>query len=386
MPASSNKPEADVVLGWFSSGAVTAPAFERPTKFVQLPTPDGQKYDDMLASIAQSMGMTNTPLAAVLKKYAPDVRPARVALLGFSEGCQGVRSMLRSKDARRVDSVIAIDGIHAQFQEGSHTTLNPGYLTAWSAFAALAADGERLMIDTTSAIVPPYPYVSTTDTSNWIWREATGSEEPRYDHALPQALIDYFQPPITLKGGSKGTLVWPEVTYELPPLTRYRNKGGLWVFNYNDLDPTGHQDHVLQAQAILPLMLTTFLATRWNKIAPGDGICVLAAGEDIVDSAPPPVGCFFPTRLTDAFLTGDAEPAPLDINVHADPTIPDPNAEPSHEAPPPAVDSAADGGDTAMKVLKWLGGLFAGAVVLEGARRAGRYIAEHPATAKITKP
>ena len=377
MAAGDPKPEADVVLSWFSSGAVAADAFERPTKFVQLPTPEGQKYDQMLADIASSMGMSNTPLRAVLKKYAPDIRPARIALLGFSEGCQGVRSVLRSKDARRVDSVIAIDGIHAQFQPSSHTALNPGYLTAWAAFARMAAQGERLMVDTTSSIVPPYPTVSTTDTAAWLWREATGSDEDRYDNQAPAGILPQnFNPPLVLAGGSKGMLVWPETTYEFAPVHKYKNKGQLWIINYNNFDPTGHNDHVLQAQKILPAVLRAFLATRWNLIAPSDGICVLSDGED---TTPPPVGCFGPTRLSDLYWSGDAEPDPLDINPNPDPSIPTPfepgHGTPSEEAPPEGVS------DTATKALKWLGGILASAAVIEIARRTGSYIARHPAVA-----
>lgn len=374
----ADKPEADVVIGWFSSGDVAASAFKRPTKFVQLPTPPGQKYDDALSELAAGMGMPNQPLRAVLKKYAPDVRPARVALLGFSEGCQGVRSMLRSADARRIDSVIAIDGIHAQYQPNSHSSLNPAYLTAWAAFARMAANGARLMVDTTSSIAPPYPTVSTTDTAAWIWREAVGDTEGRYDNPLPDGVgPQSFSPPLVLKAGQSGPLVWPEVTYEIAPLKRYFNAGSLWIFNYSNLDPTGHQDHVLQAHEILPMVLRTFLAQRWNDIAPSEGICVLSGPETVAATT----GCFRSTRLSDLYMSGEAEPDPLDIDAHPDASIPTLTPPPSELAP----EGAAEGSDdTAMKIIKWGAGVLAGALFLEGARRLGDYIARHPA--KLTPP
>jgi len=381
----ADKPEADVVLSWFSSGASAASAFERPTKFVQLPTPDGQKYDQMLADIANSMGLSGQPLLAVLKKYANDVRPQRIALLGFSQGCQGVRSVLRCPDARRVDSVIAIDGIHAQFQPGSHTALNPGYLTAYSAFASLAADGARLMVNTTSAIVPPYPTVSTTDTAAWIWREATGSTEEHFDHQPPEGVVPMpFEPALVYQAGKSGVLVWPEVRYEFAPVRRYLNRGSLWILNYGNLDPTGHQDHVLQAEQIMPMVLRKFLAARWNQIAPADGICVLSAGDDDADTEPPPAGCFRSTRLTELFMSGQAEPEPLDIDPHPNATIPVISPQPElllEHAPPAAtpVSPVEEEGVTATHTIRWIGGLIAGAIVLEGARRIGDHIAKSPA-------
>ena len=124
-------------------------------------------------------------------------------------------------------------------------------------------------------------------------------------------------------------------------------------------------------------MLRKFLADRWNHIAPNDGICVLAEGED---TPPPPTGCFRPTRLSDLYMSGQAEPDPLDIDPNPDPTIPE--AMLLDHAPPGPV--APEPEDTGTAVLKWVAGLVAGALVIEGARRVGSYIAKHPAV--VSKP
>lgn len=360
--------EADVVLAWFCSGTVAKDAFERPTRFIQLPTPEGRAYDKQIASFG------NTPLRNLLKMYAPDVRPLRVAAIGFSEGCQGVRALLRSADGRRVDSAITIDGVHAQYRPQSHRELEPAWLNAYAAFGQMAAQGARLFVDTTSSIVPEYPTVSTTATANWLWRAITGSDEPEQQNPLPDGVIQHFDPPLVYKAGKSGTLEWPETTYPVAPLYQYRNRGAAWFLNYSDLDRTGHNDHVLQAEHVLPMVLRRFLAARWNQVAPEQGLCVLSGPDEPTDPALP-IGCFPPTRLSDLYIAGQAEPAYLDIDPFADPFIP----TPERVMQPPAEDDRGGGGDTYGTVVKWVGGLFASAAVIALARELGGYIAREAA-------
>jgi len=377
--------EKDVVISWFCDGAVAKDAFQRPTHFIQMPTPaptpDNQEYDHQLEDIAKATGTWGRPLAGLLAKYAPGIRPARVAILGFSQGCRGPRAMLRSQDGRRIDTCLTFDGVHAQFKKGSKTDIDPGYLTAYAAFARMAAEGSRLFVDTTSSIKPPYPTVSTTQTSDWLWREATGSIDATAQNPLPDAAIQQeFNPPLVYPAGQAGTLVWPATTYEVAPLYEFRNQGAFWVLNYQNLDPTGHNDHVLQAQHILPMVVSTFLAARWNLIEPSQGVCVLSAGDDPSDPTTPdpsiPRGCFPPTRLSDTYLKGDAEPAPLDIDAFPNTRLPEIQERPSTPDPSATEDSFL------LKSAKWAGGLLASALFLEGARRTGQYLANHPILSK----
>jgi hypothetical protein len=358
--------EADVVIAWFCNGGVAKDAFTRPTRFVQMPTPPNREYDKQIASFGQQ------PLRNLLKMYAPDVRPLRIAVMGFSEGCQGARALLRSADGRRVDSALFFDGIHAQFQPGSKKALEPAYLSAITAFARMAAEGARLFVDTTSSIVPPYPTVSTSMTADWIWREITGSTEPEQQHPLPEGAVQHFDPPVVYQAGSaKGGLTWPRTEYELAPIYQFRNRGSAWILNYSNLDPTGHNDHILQAEHVLPMALRLFLAQRWNQIAPEQGICVLSADDPASPAPEPlPVGCFASTRLSDLYLSGQAEPAYLDTDAYPDPVIPE-------IAAIGPVEPESSGTDVYGSAVKWIGGLVASALVIEGARRLGSWFASH---------
>jgi len=351
--------EADVVISWFATPSLYAATFQRPTRFIQLPSPSGQKY------AAQIAGFGNTPILDIVKKYAPGIRPLRVACVGFSEGCQGVREMLRSPDGGRIDSALAIDGIHAKYQPGSTTTIVPGYVTPWGAMAQRATQGRTLLAITTSSIRPP-GFVSTTETADWIWRYATGGDRDIVTSPISDAFVTPFTPPIqypawTAKDGSHGG----PTTYVYPPVSRYRRKRGFVIVNYKDLDPTGHNDHLFQGQRVLADMVGYYLADRWNAIGPKDGMCVLAAPE--LD-APIPAGCFPPSALSDLYVGGNADPKPLDIptDSEVDPTLPGegPPAPPPETVPAPKPSGL-------VTFARWTGAILGAALVLEGGRRVG---------------
>lgn len=226
---------ADVILTTAFSPvpASSLALFQRPTRVVTLPTPPSQGYQAMVSAFGSQ------PVRGILQKYAPDVTPLRVAAMGFSESCQFPRAILRSADGGRMDAAIAIDGIHAQFAGNGSHTIAPGYLEAWEGFASLAAQGGPLLVITTSSIVPPF--VSTTETSNAIWRTVTGSDDDREDAPPEPSLWDASLSPV-----------------------RYRNAGSLYLYNYAGTDAAAH---ILQAQKVLPLVLADYLAARWNTDA-----------------------------------------------------------------------------------------------------------------------
>lgn len=301
-----------------------------------------------------------------MKQYAPDVRPMRVACLGFSEGCQGVRAMLSSPDGGRLDGAIAIDGIHAQ--QGTTTKIVPAYLTPWGAFGKRAAQGRTMLAITASSIKPPN-FASTTETAAWIWNYVTGSTAETATTPIPEALLQPFNPPVTYQGGQdKAGTKWPAVSYAQPPVTAFRRDHGLVVVNYADIDPTGHQDHIFQAQHVLPVILQSFLADRWNSIAPDSGICTVAGpgdGEEAVAN-----GCFPPAMLSDMYLKGDADAKPLDIPLDSevDPTLP--GAGPEVTPAPPPADNESTPMSTGKKVVLWGAGIAAASILGEAVRRA----------------
>lgn len=252
---------ADVILttAFSPMPASVLALFQRPTRVVTLPVPPGQGYQAMVA------GYGSQPVRGILQQYAPDVTPLRVAAMGFSESCQFPRAILRSADGGRLDAAVAIDGIHAQWSGNGSHSIAPGYLEAWEGFASLAASGGPLLAITTSSIVPAF--VSTTETSDAIWRAVTGSDDDREDTSPDPTLYNAdLNPPVTIHSQAGGT-----TTYTSLPTKRYRNAGSLYIYNYGDLDAPGTNDHILQAQVILPRVLAAYLAARWNGSDPSQG-------------------------------------------------------------------------------------------------------------------
>lgn len=247
--------EADIVIAWsFASVPKEVQAtFQRPTRFIAIPTPAGRKYGDQLRSFGWP-----TPVRGILKKFAPGVEPLRVAALGFSESCAGVSGLLKSGDGARFDAAVAVDGIHTfPGKFPNELALRP-----WIAFATLAQKNERLCVITHSSVQPSY--ASTTATANLIWEKATGSTKHLEDPPVP----DLSTGSETIKVGSPPATAPYAVNYPDPPAKPPRRKAGLFVLGYNNLDAPGYADHIYQAKVILPLVLSRILALRWNSMDP----------------------------------------------------------------------------------------------------------------------
>jgi hypothetical protein len=211
-------------------------------------------------------------LRKIIEQKAPDISPLRVALFGFSEGCTGVRLALQSADGPNVDAVLAIDGIHTVWTDKKKRMMSINELVAWRACAVSAATDGRLMVITTSAVVPSY--VSTTYTSNYLWESATGTDDVTFDAPLPDAFTEPVTPPYTSSAGCfPDGVCWKTTEYTTYALRAYRKKNGLVILNYSNLDPTGVGDHRLQADRVSPLVLKHFLAPRWNDNEPVTGPC-----------------------------------------------------------------------------------------------------------------
>lgn len=259
-------PRTDVVIAWSFASVPQAVrgAFQRPTTFVEIPTPAGRKYGQQLA------GFVPSPIRGILKKYAPGVEPLRIAALGFSESCGGVGSLLNSVDGAFLDSAIALDGIHT----APAKEIPPDGLKGWRAFARLAAEGKRLCVITHSSVVPPY--ASTTQTANFIWQAA--AETSDYV-AIPA--------PAPLPGGAYSTTVGPPLV-QTPYTVSYadnaelalpaRRANGLVVLGWKNKVEPGYADHRRQANPIRAAVLSQYLAARWNAIDPDDPEAVCFAG------------------------------------------------------------------------------------------------------------
>jgi len=247
---------ADVIIAWSHGGIPKSvqPEFQRPTRFITVPSPE--KWSQTLA------GLLPSPIRGIVAKYAPGVEPLRVAVLGFSASCSGVVQMLASSDGGRIDSALAIDGIHAGYD--AQKKPNAASMKTWVEFAKLAFLNERLFVITHSSVVPPN-YASTTETANYIWN-ALGESSDFADPPLP----DLSVAPTSVHVAA-GPATGPDrtVQYPAPPWKTQRRRGGLVILGCNNNDvPRGTADHIYQAKAMLPLALVRFLAARWNNMDP----------------------------------------------------------------------------------------------------------------------
>jgi hypothetical protein len=252
--------DADVVIAWAHSGFPEAAkaAFKRPTRFIVLPNPTSWKTP--LAGYESP-----SPVRAIVSKFAPGVTPTRIATLGFSASCQGVASLLASKDGGRLDAAVAIDGIH------TGRPVTAAAMTPWLNFAKFAFLNERLFVITHSAVKPTY--ASTTETADWLWKTLTGSLAPFQDPPVPPIPIA----PTSVHVGA-GPATGPDrtVDYPTPPAKPARRRGGMVILGFENRDiPMGTADHIYQAKAVMPAVLSALLAARWNAIDPSspDSAC-----------------------------------------------------------------------------------------------------------------
>lgn len=250
--------EADVIIAWAHGGIPESAkaAFQRPTKFINLPNPD---------SWAQSLAPYGypSPVRAMIAQYAPGTTPVRVASLGFSASCQGVAQLLSSADGARLDAVLAIDGIHVGYDQNHKP--NASGMKPWFEFAKFAVVNEKLFVDSHSSVVPPN-YASTTETADYLWNTITNNNPPFVDPPLP----DFNVPPTSVHVPA-GPATGPDrtVQYPAPPWQPFRRAGGLIILGCDNLDvPRGTADHIYQAKVLLPLALTQILAPRWNAMNP----------------------------------------------------------------------------------------------------------------------
>lgn len=294
--------EADVLIAWNHGGIPVnqvKSAFKRPTKFVNLPNPD---------SWAQSLAPYGGGVRAMIAKYAPGVTPLRVGLLGFSASCQGVAQVLSSSDGGRVDAVVAVDGIHVGYLDKVKHVLNPAGMKPWLDFAALAANNERLFLDSYSSVVPPY--ASTTETANWLWEKLTSNTEA---YAADTPVPEINVPATSVHVGVPPATTPYSIDYPAPPWKAKRRRGGLIMVGCTDLDPQGYADHIYQGSRMLPVLLAAVLAERWNAMdpkAPGAS-CFIAGAPHPADFFTLGASCAKGVVLpADYMSTNEAAPLP----------------------------------------------------------------------------
>lgn len=295
--------EADVVISWAFAPVPDAikALFKRPTKFIVLPTPANRTYKSQIESFTWPY-----PVRTIIRQKLPGVTPLRIAALGFSESCHGVRNLLSGNDGMYLDAVIAVDGIHTQFVNKNQ--VDPNTMIPWINHAKYAVVNERLFVGTHSSIVPPN-YASTTQTCNFIWRTLTGSDQAFTNPPMPEMSI----PPtsITVAGGpSTGTA--RTVQYPAPAWLPPKRAGGLVIVGAKNVDGPGTADHIYQAKYVLPLVLKQFLVARWNAIDPKNPDACFVGGSGN------PLGALSSSCASSfvapaSFVSPGSEPAPLPV-------------------------------------------------------------------------
>ncbi len=285
----------DVVLSYFSSVPKEVQAlFTRPTRFVALPVPDGQHYLIQLQENPKSqadwrLGGWPHPLRAIFNRYGIS-NPGRVAVMGFSQGVQGVNAILRSEDAGYIEHVLMFDGLHCSWTGGKpnegRSNIEQTCLASAKAAAQLAAKGPTAIAGmppgqhhftlTHSSIIPP-GFPATSDTAREIiaslWMDPPEVE-------LPSGMSGQtFDPP----------WVANNVVYAQDTMTYAVGENGCTILGYKNIDPMGTADHIYQSKIVLPAVLSKLLVPRWNGVNPSDPICGVgsASGQTGGDACSP---------------------------------------------------------------------------------------------------
>jgi len=232
----------------------------------------------------------------------------RVAVMGFSNGCIGVDETLGAADSHKIDTVLAIDGIHGRFAPGSREPDPIAYKNFLNHAAQVLQhnpsfdENAPVMCITHSSIVPP-DFPSTTQTADLIWSLAF-SRAPEDVLTLE---CGFDCPPVRYVE-DLAAVRWPDGQQVCSSVTKKcyswsgladgwydrRVANDLFVLGWGDRgdkgittrDPSGNADHVFQGRVVLREMLKELTAKRWNADC---GIIASVAGfgqDDMIGCRP----------------------------------------------------------------------------------------------------
>ena len=227
-------------------------------------------------------------------RYPAQGEPYRVCVVGFSEGCQGVATFLKSADIGYIDTAVAIDGIHWGIDNWRNPKNNRKYYCPetsacmyenakpWMRFAYLAAAGKapdnptikpgsRCLILTASNTAPPPCCRQARWALDYIANKVLAGTVGAARDAPAGILAGVPNHPYTLGPGSDKYGTYSAVTYPAPQNEKYMLWGNFYEFYYSNIDANngGHWDHVYQSKVVLPLMLEKIVIPRWNASTGG---------------------------------------------------------------------------------------------------------------------
>jgi hypothetical protein len=286
--------EYDVVIYW-NHGPVPdslKASFKRPTKFINLGTPQaGPSGHPSFSKDVMGRGWPH-PLRNTLAARMGGDKALRIAVVGYSASVNGVTKFLASADGLAIDTALAIDGIACE--KTTAPAVRGAYLGPYVAFGKIAAYGPRpqqaggacnggkCLLITNSQAQATTPKMETADAcSAEIAEKVLGGMPVAQGLVPPSFTHDKRYHPWTNKAG---TITWPngtstsfaEHTYQAPPdFKAYDRVGDFNVLRYAQIDPTSIGDHRYQGIVVLKQAIETFLADRWNTLAPTQGTCVV---------------------------------------------------------------------------------------------------------------
>jgi hypothetical protein len=222
----------DVVLHFHGANSTVEPIVERAkinAVFVILNWGIGSgAYEDRFAD----PGALDRMLAAVDQQVDEQCQNdslalGRLALSAWSAGYGAVgRILSREAEAARVDAVLLSDGLHTGYEPGKKSELNSLQMEPFTLFSYEAVAGEKLMVVTHSAIVPPN-YASTTQTADYLLK-AHGMKRKA-------ARIPAARPGMVL--------------------TSFAEQSGFFVRGYDGGDAPAHCHHLYgMGETVLPLL------------------------------------------------------------------------------------------------------------------------------------
>ena len=136
-------------------------------------------YTDQFADPAVFPAILAETKAKLAELGVADVdRFLHVTLTSFSAGFGGVREILKSQESfDRIDTLVMADSIHAGLVEGADPRqANPEHLEQYLRFAKAASAGDKRMLITHSAIIPP-TYAATTETADYLIEQIGGDRK-----------------------------------------------------------------------------------------------------------------------------------------------------------------------------------------------------------------
>lgn len=130
-------------------------AYERP--FQGKP----ERFPQVLAKVEEEVAKA---------KGLPKVKINRLVLSGWSAGYGAIRALLRQPVRNRVDAVVLLDGLHADYEENQPGIPRAQQMQPFIEYAKKASQNKGFMFVSHSSIVPP-GYASTTETMHYLTKK-----------------------------------------------------------------------------------------------------------------------------------------------------------------------------------------------------------------------